>query len=126
MDSVTHFEIPYEDRSRAQKFYRDVFGWQFAALPDMDYHMVTTAESDPKTMMPKAPGTINGGMMARHMPGELPVIVISVRSLDEHLRKVEESGGKIVLPGKQVGEYGFYARVSDTEGNVVGVWQTAW
>ena len=42
------------------------------------------------------------------------------------IRKVEESGGKIVLPRKQVGEYGFYARVSDTGGNVVGVWQTAW
>ena len=28
MDSVVHFEMPYDDRERMAKFYRDAFGWQ--------------------------------------------------------------------------------------------------
>ena len=28
MDSVVHFEMPYDDRERMAKFYQNVFGWQ--------------------------------------------------------------------------------------------------
>ena len=28
MNSVVHFEMPYDDRERRAKFYRDAFGWQ--------------------------------------------------------------------------------------------------
>jgi len=27
MNSVVHFEMPYDDRERIAKFYRDAFGW---------------------------------------------------------------------------------------------------
>lgn len=125
MDSVTHFEIPCDDTARAQKFYQDVFGWQFAKLPDMDYHMITTTETDPQTMMPKQSGAINGGMRQRQQTGEAPIIVLNVPSLDDRLKKVEEAGGKVVLPKMDIGAYGFYACASDTEGNVIGIWQSA-
>jgi len=45
MNKVVHFEIPYDNQSRAQKFYQEVFGWQIMKMPDMDYHMVTTTPS---------------------------------------------------------------------------------
>jgi uncharacterized protein len=28
MNSVVHFEMPYDDRERMAEFYRDAFGWQ--------------------------------------------------------------------------------------------------
>ena len=28
MNSVVHFEMPYDDRERMAKFYQNVFGWQ--------------------------------------------------------------------------------------------------
>lgn len=43
--------------------------------------------------------------------------------VDEYVKKVEGQGGKLVLPKQQVGDMGLYARVSDTEGNVIGLWQ---
>jgi len=123
MNKVVHFEIPYDDQGRAQKFYQDVFGWQIAKFPDMDYHMATTTPSDEK-MHPKEPGAINGGLLPKDPTGEHPVIVIDVPSVEEHLKKVESSGGKTVMPVMKIGEFGLYARVSDTEGNVIGIWQT--
>ncbi len=39
------------------------------------------------------------------------------------LEKVREAGGAVVAEPKHVGEMGIYARVKDSEGNVVGVWE---
>lgn len=124
MDSISHCEIPYDDQARAQKFYETVFGWQIAKLPDMDYYWITATETDPKTMMPTNPGAINGGMRKRQ-GDEKPVIVVTVKSVDEHLKKIVAAGGGVTLPKMPVGNYGFYAQVSDTEGNTIGIWQSA-
>ncbi|MBI4399861.1 VOC family protein [Candidatus Micrarchaeota archaeon] len=121
MDSIVHFEIPVDDLDRAKKFYKDLFGWGLADVPEMNYCMVTTTESDEKG--PKKPGAINGGMMKRQQKGETPVLVINVKSIDEHLKKIKAAGGKVVMEKMQVGDMGLYARVTDTEGNVIGIWQ---
>ena len=65
MDRVCHFEIPYADKARAQKFYTDVFGWQISDPPtDMPYSFaVTTPLND--QFQPTQPGGINGGMYPR-------------------------------------------------------------
>lgn len=124
MDRVVHFEIPCDDVGRAQKFYTDVFGWRImkAPMPGVEYFMVHTVETDER-QMPKETGAINGGMTRRHVAGETPVIVVSVASLEESLRKAEEAGAKVVMPTQKVGDMGLYARIQDPEGNVVGVWQ---
>jgi len=123
MNKVSHFEIPYDDQERAKKFYQDVFGWQINKFPDMDYHLATTTPSDEK-MHPKEPGAINGGLLPKDPTATHPMIVIDVPSIEEHIKKVESSGGKTVMPVMKIGEFGLYARVSDTEGNIIGIWQT--
>jgi len=114
MNKVVHFEIPYDDQQRAQKFYQDVFGWQINKFADMDYYIATTCKTDPKTMMPTELGAINGGFLKKDPTGE---------SVDEHIKKIESAGGKVVMPTMKVGDFGLYARVADTEGNVIGIWQ---
>ena len=123
-NGVVWFEVPFDDSERAKKFYQDTFGWQIDKVPDMDYFTSLTTESDPQTMQPKTPGTINGGMFKKDPTGNYPILVIGVDSIDEHIKKVENSGGKIVMPKIDVGQFGKYARVSDTEGNIIGLWQT--
>ena len=66
-NSVVHFEIPADDFERAQKFYTDAFGWQLQHMPELQYTMVMTTESDEQGM-PKTPGSINGGMGKRQSP----------------------------------------------------------
>ena len=123
MNKVVHFEIPYDDQNRAQKFYSDVFGWEINKFPDMEYYIATTAPSDEKGH-PKESGAINGGLLPKDPTGEHPIIVIDVPEIDEHIKKVEASGGKTIMPKMKIGEFGLYARVADTEGNVIGIWQT--
>ncbi len=124
MNKVVHFEVPADDLKRAQEFYTKVFGWEIKdyGLPGMEYLMVRTVDAD-EAGMPKEAGAINGGMQKRMNPSESVVIVLNVSSVDEYLKKVEEAGGKMVMPKMQVSDMGYYARVTDTEGNVIGIWE---
>jgi len=61
MNKVSHFEIPYEDPERAQKFYQEVFGWQVDKFSDEGYYLAMTTQSDPNTMMPSEPGEASLG-----------------------------------------------------------------
>ena len=74
-------------------------------------------------MEPKTAGAINGGLLKRDETGKNPVILIEVPSIDEHLKKIEQNDGKTVMPKIPVGNFGLYARVEDTEGNVIGLWE---
>lgn len=123
---VVHFEIPFDDGDRARQFYSEMFGWQLVLVPDMSYTMVMTGPSDPERG-PTEPGFINGGMFERspEFPGKAPTIVIDVASVDEALRKVEAAGGKIASEKLPVGDMGFAGYFTDTEGNLIGLWETA-
>jgi predicted enzyme related to lactoylglutathione lyase len=121
---VVHFEIPADDVPRAQAFYREAFGWRINEIPDMNYTIVATTETD-ETGAAKTPGAINGGMMARQGPITAPVITIDTEDIDATLERVEKLGGAVALPKMAVGEMGFAAYFTDTEGNVVGLWENA-
>ncbi len=123
MNKVSHFEIPYEDQERAQKFYEEVFGWEITKFSDEGYYLAFTTKSDPNTMMPSEPGAINGGLLNRDSTAKHPLLVIDVPNIDEHIKKVEDAGGELIMPKVSVGDSGFFARVADTEGNVIAIWQ---
>jgi hypothetical protein len=95
-------------------------------VPDMAYTMVMSGPSDPETG-PTEPGFINGGMFERspEFPGKGPTIVIDVASIDDALRRVEAAGGKTASEKMPVGEMGFAGYFTDTEGNLIGLWENA-
>lgn len=125
-DKVVHFEIPFDDGDRARAFYGGTFGWQLVPVPGMDYTMVMTGPTDPE-QGPSESGFINGGMYERtpEFPGTGPTIVVDVPSIDETLRKVEGAGGRIVREKMAVGDMGFAGYFTDTEGNLIGLWENA-
>src|SRR5208337_1532783 len=115
MDKVTHFEIPFDDKARALKFYSDIFGWEMEDIPDMHYVMVHAAKTGRKTNMVMEKGAINGGLFPREEQAKAPMIVIGVGSIDETVKKAVDAGGKLVMP-KQPIPNGSYARIADSEG----------
>ena len=123
---VVHFEIPFDDGDRARGFYGETFGWQIVPVPGMEYTMVMTGPTD-QEQGPTEPGFINGGMFERsaEFPGKGPSLVIDVPSVDEALRKVEAAGGKTVTEKMPVGDMGFTGYFTDTEGNLIGLWENA-
>lgn len=122
MDRVVHFEIPFDNLERAKKFY-SIFGWQLEDFPGTDYTVVRTVPVD-ENQMPKEPGAINGGMMKRCKELSGPVVAVHVKSVDASIKKVLAAGGKVVMPKNPIGQMGFYAYVTDTEGNTLGLWET--
>ena len=125
MDSVVHFEMPYDDPERVQKFYRSTFGWDMNLLGEEmgDYLMALTTESGDAG--PLEPGAINGGFYARmpEMPDQCPSVVISVDDLGASIEKVNAAGGKVLGDPMDIPGIGQYASFQDTEGNRVGMLQ---
>jgi len=126
MDKVVHFEIPVDDEDRAKEFYGSVFDWDLNTMDmggGMTYTTAGTVEVDDK-MMPKEPGAINGGLMRRTKDTPAPVVTIGVDAIDDSLKKVEAGGGSTITPRTEIPNMGAFAYFKDSEGNVVGLWET--
>ena len=122
---VVHFEIPFDDGDRARAFYGDAFGWQIMPMPEMSYTIVMTGPTDQESG-PTEPGFINGGMFERtdEFPGKGPTVVVDVPSIDDALQKISGAGGTVAGEKMAVGDMGFAAYFHDTEGNLIGLWET--
>ncbi|HEV8440481.1 MAG TPA: VOC family protein [Methylomirabilota bacterium] len=126
--TVVHFEIPADEPERAAKFYRELFGWEInrwgepaGAGAGAEYWMVRTVPIDDKGE-PTRPG-VNGGLMRRMFPGQAPVNYIGVASVDEFVRRAERLGAKVAAPKRAVPGMGWFAQLTDTEGNIFAIWQ---
>jgi predicted enzyme related to lactoylglutathione lyase len=120
---VVHFEVPFDDADRARAFYKDVFNWQIQSIPEMSYNLVSTGPSGDQG--PTEPGYIGGGMLQRQAPVTTPVITMEVDDIDATVVAIEKHGGAAVGSKMPVGDMGFAAYFTDSEGNLMGLWETA-
>jgi predicted enzyme related to lactoylglutathione lyase len=123
MDPVQHFELPYKSRERAKKFYFDAFGWQLFDLPGSGYTLASSVDTHANGM-PKRAGAINGGLVPRSelVPG--PTLMVKVGNLAAHLERIREHGGEVLTEPTHMGPVVF-ARIRDTEGNLLAVFEDA-
>ena len=124
MPTLVHFEIPSDDIDRSKKFYNELFGWTIEKLPEeslpegMEYFIISTVDD-------KGNKAVSGGMMKRQNPQQQGITnYIDVKSVDEYSTKVEQLGGKVMIPKKPVPGMGYFAICSDTENNSFGIWET--
>ena len=120
---VVHFEIPFDEAERALAFYKGIFDWDIQSMPDMGYNMVSTGPTGDAG--PTEPGYIGGGMLARQDPVTVPLLVIEVDDIDATLGAIEAGGGSTVRSKESVGDMGFAAYFTDSEGNLAGLWESA-
>jgi len=131
MNPVVHFEMPYEDKDRMADFYATVFGWQTQRLGSEmgEYVVVTTAEVDAGTHLPKEPGRINGGFFKKTKGHATPSVVIAVDDIHQAMENVRAAGGTVVGGDYKAGEpddipgVGLYAAIIDPEGNKIALLQ---
>ena len=114
--------MTYDDADRARSFYAEAFGWTASAVPGMDYTIVLCGPTGDDGQSSE-PGFINGGMTRREESRRGPTVIIDVADIGETLAKVQELGGSVVLPSTPVGDLGHSAYFTDSEGNVIGLWQ---
>ena len=110
---INHFEVPYDDEERAKRFYTGVFGWQFRSMDeDPDYFLYEAG-----------PGGLGGGIgkRGRNAPDAVRNY-IAVESIDDSLAAATANGGSVVVPKTDIG-FGWYAAITDTEGNELGLYK---
>ncbi|TKJ18259.1 MAG: glyoxalase [Promethearchaeota archaeon Loki_b32] len=110
MPKINHFEINADDPLRAKSFYENVFKWKIEKWEGpLEYWLISAGDED-------EPG-INGGLQKRENKEDAITNYITVKSVDDIIKKIEENGGKIIKPKSPIPRVGYYAIFKDTEGN---------
>ena len=122
MPRVAHFEIHASEPEKLVEFYRELFGWTFQHLPQIDYWLVDTAHEN-------EPG-INGGLLRRQGPKPAQgqavnahMCTVNVPSVDAYFARAQKLGGAVALPKMAIPGVGWVAYVVDPDGNVFGLHQ---
>ena len=121
LSKLTHFHIPVDDMARAKRFYSEVFGWNIEATGSA-FQIMRTVPVD-ELGVPKEPGATYGALYKRQRPHDAPSLVIEVPSIDDAIPKVKAAGGKLVTPKGLVGLFGLLAEITDSEGNLIGIFE---
>jgi len=121
MPNIQHFEFPAGNVGRARKFYKVVFGWEMEKWgnpenPYKDFWFVKTKDENGNK-------GLSGGMMKRQSQEHKVTNYITANSIAEYMQKIEQAGGKIIVPKNRNPEYGYYEIYLDSEGNMFGLYQ---
>lgn len=123
--TIRHFEIPARDFERAARFYREVFGWGIEPLPweGPPYARVRASAEAPAG--PARLG-IDGGLTTSETDADQPLLVLHIEgaALTDCLQRITAAGGTVDLPATPVADFGHFARFRDSEGNLLGLWQS--
>ena len=117
-NALNWFEIPATDISRAKKFYESIFEIKMEEMemPDMKYAMFPF---DP--MKAKVAGGLAQSPL--HVPSATGSIIYlnANPDLQKVFDRIENAGGKITMPKTSIGQNGFMAFFTDTEGNTMAL-----
>ena len=111
---VVHFEIGCTDTAKTGLFYASLFGWGTAPM------------GPALTIQTGSQRGIQGHITALgHEPHHYTIFYVEVDDIAAQLAKVQELGGKVVVPKVDVPNYGSFAWFADPEGNIIGLWTPA-
>ncbi len=118
-----HFEIPATDIEKLKNFYSALFGWTIEKFPGpSEYYLLQTVPVD-SNMVPIHAG-VNGGLYKKTpetAEQAKPTNYILVESVDEYSKKIQQLGGKIVVPKTAIPTLGWWALALDPDGNHFGI-----
>ncbi len=107
---IIHVEVAGKDGPALQRFYSDVFDWKLDTDNPDGYGMLR----DESGLTSGIGGTQDGGagQVTFYVHSEDPAGI---------LRRVEELGGKVIMPLTEVAKDTTIALFADPEGHVVGI-----
>jgi uncharacterized protein len=120
MFQAVWIEIPVKDIERALKFYQTLFELEAIEITNDGVRRTATLFGDPTGQ--KAGISLN--QTANFEPSDKGVFVYldAGEDLTEHLNRVEPAGGKVVEGKTSMGEAGWFASFTDTEGNLLALY----
>jgi predicted enzyme related to lactoylglutathione lyase len=114
---VNWFEIYVQDTKRARAFYEAMLATRLERLEGPDIEMWAFP------MQQDAPGAAGSLVKMEGVPsgGNSTLVYFSCEDCATEARRAKDNGGKIFKEKFSIGQYGYIALVSDTEGNLVGL-----
>ncbi len=109
---IAHVEIPSTDLNRSSDFLKNVFGWEFK--PFGNGYLLYNNHQGIMAGLRKVDQVVKGDCTVFH---------VSVASIDEILEKAKKSGGHIKTGKTTIPAMGWYALITDPDGNTVGLYQ---
>jgi predicted enzyme related to lactoylglutathione lyase len=115
---VGWFELYVQDMPRAKAFYEGVFATKLERLDDNG-----TLEMWAFPMKPDANGASGALVRMAGFPsgGNSTIVYFVCEDCANEAKSAAAKGGKIFKDKFSIGEYGFIALVTDTEGNMIGL-----
>ena len=110
---VMWFEVLGSDARRLRGFYAELFNWKFdlpQQVPGMDYGLLDKAQTG-----------IGGGVGKAPAGPGWTTFYVSVDDVAATLSKVEQLGGKTLMPPTKLPDGGTIAVFADPEGHPVGL-----
>lgn len=124
MDSVVHFEMPYDDRERMAQFYATAFNWQTKMMGEEMGNYVLAETTESSETGPVKPGAINGGFFPRDAESpQAPSLVVAVGDIHASMAKVTSAGGTVEGEPMEIPGVGQFVGFTDTEGNKLSLLQ---
>jgi predicted enzyme related to lactoylglutathione lyase len=110
-NSIVHVEFHSNAPEKTKSFLKDVFGWKFEDVPQMNYSMFNP---------PSAPG--GGLQQAENLPAGVIDYILS-EDIDNTLRKITSSGGAITMPKQEIPGMGWFAVFQDPTGITLALYE---
>ena len=107
---VIHVEVTGQDGPALQRFYADVFGWEFNTNLMDGYAMARQADGLTAGIGRTADGS--AGMATFYVHADDPAAT---------LRRAVELGGRVIMPLTEVAKDTTVALFADPEGHIVGL-----
>lgn len=120
-NAISWFEIPTIDIDRAQRFYENIFELEMIPLDLAQIRMRMFPIDDPLTGIGGALVHAEGFYSPSRSDGPL-VYLNGNPDVQFVLDKIEDAGGKIIVPKTLISpEYGYMAVFEDSEGNRIAL-----
>ncbi len=119
--SITWTDLTVNNAEEVKKFYGKVVGWKSEAFDMGGYN-------DFNMNAPESGKTIAGICHARGDNENLPpqwLIYITVKNVETSAKLCKESGGKVLVEPKAMGDYGRFCVIEDPAGAVAALFEPA-
>lgn len=109
---ISHVEIPSTDLNRSSDFFKKVFDWDFK--PFGNGYLLFNNHLGIMAGLRKVDSVATGDCTVFH---------VTVDNLDQILEKAKAAGGHIKRGKTTIPAMGWYAVITDTDGNSIGLYQ---
>ena len=120
--SISWFEIPVLDISRAQNFYQTIFDIEMITMEFPGFNMRIFPTEDPMISVSGALVSTSPGFYNPSVSDGTLIYLNANPDVQVILDRVEAAGGTILVPKTHISDdHGYMGIIKDTEGNRIGL-----